>query len=328
MVESVRRPRILSSGNGTSTTTTSDCRCSEDGAGEAFASLLSSGDRSCQTQEGEDGIIPTSSKVGCVPLTYGRGCTTHDAFYDGGSRQWCYVKSREGCMSDEDQRIYASYFFESAEETLYYSYTACGEEDWTDRLEREKTLGGATILAATPQAYFPPYHYKRGPDGEVLSVAGDEYWNASVPYEGVMIDYLRELQELSGGDFEVEWTHGSRASRRVHPSSAYTASVQDIADGTVDLAVGPIWVTADRLRLAQVGTGVDVELPSNSLTFECSVHHDCRLLEDGAYHPPPGGQHVPLATGLEGPRAVRAGRLAHDGARHTHHGDTVGLVLS
>ena len=253
----MRRPRILSSGNGTSTTTTSDCRCSDDGAGEAFASLLSSGDRSCQTQAGEDGIIPTSSKVGCVPLTYGRGCTTHDAFYDGGSRQWCYVKSREGCMSDEDQRIYASYFFESAEETLYYSYTACGEEDWTDRLEREKTLGGATILAATPQAYFPPYHYKRGPDGEVLSVAGDEYWNASVPYEGVMIDYLRELQELSGGDFEVEWTHGSRASRRVHPSSAYTASVQDIADGTVDLAVGPIWVTADRLRLAQYTIIVD-----------------------------------------------------------------------
>lgn len=257
MVEGVRRRRILSAGNGTATTTTSGCRCSEDGAGEAFSSLASSGDRSCQTQSGLDGVIPSSSKVGCVPLTYGRGCAPHDAFYDGGSRPWCYVTSRDGCTADEGQRIYASYFFESAEDTLYYSYTACGGEDWTDRLEREKTLGGATVLAATPQAYFPPYHYKRGPDGGVLSAAGDEYWNTSVPYEGVMVDYLRELQDLSGGDFEVEWTHGSRASKRVHPSSAYTASVQDIADGTVDLAVGPIWITAERLQLAQYTMIVD-----------------------------------------------------------------------
>ena len=256
MVEGGRR-RILSAGNVTSTTT-SGCRCSEDGASEAFSSLASSGDRSCRTQAGEDGIIPASNRVACVPLAYGRGCAPHDAFYDGESgRSWCYVSSREGCAADPDQRAYASYFFESADETLYYSYTVCGEEDWTDGHERQKTLGGATILATTPQAYFPPYHYKRGPDGEVLSAAGEEYWNTSVPYEGVMVDYLRELQDLSDGDFEIEWTHGSRASKRVHPSSAYTASVQDIADGTVDLAVGPIWITAERLQLAQYTMIVD-----------------------------------------------------------------------
>lgn len=65
-----------------------------------------------------------------------------------------------------------------------------------------------------------------------------------------MIDYLDQLQELADGDFNVEWTFGSKASKLVHPSSSYTAIVQDVKDGIIDLAVGPIWITGERLSLS------------------------------------------------------------------------------
>ena len=58
-------------------------------------------------------------------------------------------------------------------------------------------------------------------------------FKCSVPHEGVHIDFVKSLQDISGGDFTVEYTHGSRASRLVHPSSPGTAAVQDVADGLV-----------------------------------------------------------------------------------------------
>ena len=45
-----------------------------------------------------------------------------------------------------------------------------------------------------------------------------------------MVDYLYELKALAGCDFRVEWTHGSRASKLVHPSSSCTAVIQDARD--------------------------------------------------------------------------------------------------
>ena len=42
---------------------------------------------------------------------------------------------------------------------VFWSHTACDDgDDWAN--VRRKTLEGATVLATTPQAYFPPYHYK------------------------------------------------------------------------------------------------------------------------------------------------------------------------
>ena len=55
----------------------------------------------------------------------------------------------------------------------------------------------------------------------------------SVPHEGVHIDFVKSLQDISGGDFAVEYIHGSRASRLAHPSSPGSAAVQDVVDGIV-----------------------------------------------------------------------------------------------
>lgn len=60
---------------------------------------------------------------------------------------------------------------------------------------------------------------------------------------------MKAIERISGGDFKVEYTHGSRASHVVHPASGGTARVQDVADGLVDMSVAPIWITAERLRM-------------------------------------------------------------------------------
>ena len=65
----------------------------------------------------------------------------------------------------------------------------------------------------------------------------------SIPYEGIVMNYIQSLEALAEGDFSIEYTHGSRGSKLAHPSSSFTAVVQDIANGLVDIGAGPFWVT-------------------------------------------------------------------------------------
>ena len=134
----------------------------------------------------------------------------------------------------------------------FYSYTTCDPSiaDWSS-IPPKQTLGGITIMATCPTAYFPPYNYKRSPTGDILVVAGEGHYDNrwacfcnnssitdystkchhnmtfclwhSVPYEGVLINYLKSLEEISNGDFSLSFTYGSKASELVHPKSAYTA---------------------------------------------------------------------------------------------------------
>lgn len=52
-----------------------------------------------------------------------------------------------------------------------------------------------------------------------------------MPYEGVLVNYLNALQDIADGDFEIDYSYGSKASQRIHPTSAYNAAVQDVHDG-------------------------------------------------------------------------------------------------
>lgn len=60
----------------------------------------------------------------------------------------------------------------------FYSYTTCGStlEDWA-RIPPLQTLGGITLTAASPKKYFTPYMFKRSPSGDILTTAGNEYYN-------------------------------------------------------------------------------------------------------------------------------------------------------
>ena len=93
--------------------------------------------------------------------------------------------------------------------------------------------------------------YKRDSNGGILTERGDEYYNDSIPFEGVYIHYLKQIMEVSDGDIKsLNFTHRSKVSDIEHPTSTYTAAVQEIQDGFIDMAVGSFWVTPQRLRMA------------------------------------------------------------------------------
>jgi len=95
-------------------------------------------------------------------------------------------------------------------------------------------------------------HYKKDPfSEEVLFRPGNEFYDDNIPYEGIYITYIKKIQEVSGGDIQnINFTYRSQASSLVHPGSSFTAAVQDLEDGLVDMAVGPFWITAQRLRMS------------------------------------------------------------------------------
>ena len=103
---------------------------------------------------------------------------------------------------------------------------------------------GVVILASVPTYQYPTI-YKRDPvSGDPLTVVGSEYYNNSIGYEGIFPDYIKSIVGISKGDIKnVSYTYRSRSSNILHPASSYTATVQDIEDGLIDMGVAPFWVT-------------------------------------------------------------------------------------
>ena len=95
------------------------------------------------------------------------------------------------------------------------------------------------IYCRAVPAYVLPMMYKRDSSGEIIppEETGDEYFDDSIPYEGLYINYAKSIMEISNGDIRsMNFTHPSRASIILHPTSKFTAAVQDIEDGLVDMA--------------------------------------------------------------------------------------------
>jgi hypothetical protein len=137
---------------------------------------------------------------------------------------------------------------------LYYSYTTCNSTgaDWErykkEQLPADKVLGAVSLLSLATNVM--PFGFKRGPTGDILSSTSPAYKNDSVPYQGVYIDYINELIGISNGDIRmINYTHKSNAASVMNPTSTGTATVQDVADGLVNLAVGPYWITGERLKM-------------------------------------------------------------------------------
>lgn len=64
------------------------------------------------------------------------------------------------------------------------------------------------------------------------------------------MNYINNILRVTDGDIkEISFTHRSKANGNLHPTSSYTAAVQDIEDGIADMAIGPFWITAQRLRM-------------------------------------------------------------------------------
>ena len=219
-----------------------------------FESLA--GDRSCETLTGEEGVL-LDLDGSCVEYTYGSaGCLRYDLINDKDCQvslngttvppycfqAWCYV-DRDACKRDSEEEIRASDVLPN--QGLFYSYSTCdgSSEAWIDHLEgtspQQNVLNGRQLLVAVPSLQLP-HLFKRDAEGNVvLDSRGDEYYNDTSPFYGVYISYMKDLVRVSNGDIGgLNFTHVSRASNVEHPSLSYTAAVQDIANGLVDM-VGP-----------------------------------------------------------------------------------------
>lgn len=173
----------------------------------------------------------------------------------------------ESCKNNSTERVHRSDYLGSTSELffpdedgadIFYSYTTCNSTgvDWeTYKTEQagihsvDKVLGGITIVS-TPIYAITPMVYKRGTDGEILDKRAPEYKIDSVPFEGMYIEYARELMSITNGDIAmINYTHRSNSADVNHPDSPGTATVQDIADGLIDMAIGPFWITGERLKM-------------------------------------------------------------------------------
>lgn len=223
--------------------------------------LASLDERSCTTSDGQSGVLLEVSGP-CVNYNFGSSiCSPHELDVDRNcltssnesipeycSRSWCYVDAMT-CMGTEE-RVYRSQSFPADSGVdIFYSYSTCGSSpaDWFEGTH--SALGEVKMKAITAAYNIMPWVYKQNYEGEIPVVPGDEYYDNDMPYGGVHINFVKSLQNVADGDFTVEFIHGSKASRKVHPSSPGTAAVQDVADGLVDIAVGPIWITGGRLKM-------------------------------------------------------------------------------
>mmetsp|Transcript_2090 Transcript_2090/g.4481 ORF Transcript_2090/g.4481 Transcript_2090/m.4481 type:complete len:745 (+) Transcript_2090:84-2318(+) len=237
------------------------CRCLN-----KTAELASLTERACTTSSGAPGVTLTLRSGSCAPLNYGSNiCQPHDLVDDATCdvsqannsdipsycfQSWCYVDA-DACVRDTDNAVYrSSYFPVESGVDMFYSYDACNStgNSWMEFVER-RALGGIHIKASVP-SYLEPMIFKRDGEGNIIDEPGEEYYDNSVPYEGAYMNYIKEIMRIAKGDItNVTYTYKSRSSTLKHPSSHYTAAVQDIENGLVDMSVGPFWITVERLRM-------------------------------------------------------------------------------
>ncbi|KAL7491052.1 hypothetical protein ACHAWT_000530, partial [Skeletonema menzelii] len=228
-----------------------------------LASLLDN--RDCTTANGLPGIYLTLGGS-CVAYDYGSSaCLQHDLIHDPICQgdpstavvrpwcfqSWCFVDANS-CKKNSEEVIYKSSYF-PPQYDIFYSYSTCNSTDYfTQSTDTLSVAGGVNITAAVPTFQHPMMN-KQLPDGTILWTRTEDrkyYYDDTIPYGGIYIDYINSIVKLSDGDIQnVTFTHTSRASAKQHPRSSFTAAVQDVENGLVDMAVGPFWITGQRLKM-------------------------------------------------------------------------------
>ena len=157
-------------------------------------------------------------------------------------RAFCYVDAKT-CKRYSEERVYRSGYFGYDENIdVYYSYSTCNStaDDWLeveDDIVGSRALGGIDIEAwvifctylvslflfmcltcyiailyrAVP-TYLNPYMYKMDGEGEILLDRGDEYYDDSIPYDGVFIHFAKQIMEGPN-----QYTNGTSISLTTPP---------------------------------------------------------------------------------------------------------------
>lgn len=189
--------------------------------------------------------------VFCYDLEYGTSeCKTWDAGLKpdcDGSRPekyckeaWCYVNATT-CRASEKIYVQSSWF-----KGLYYSYSTCDshETPWRNS-EISQKLQGKVVKIAYPMSYFPNFYRKDAEGNPITSYDGDKV-NGTGDYLGIYPEYWKMLEEAGGFTSKPQFVSlGSRAIQ----SSSWTACVQDVMNGIVDICPGDFWNTPERYSM-------------------------------------------------------------------------------
>jgi len=193
------------------------------------------------------------------PVGYGSGeCRTWDSFRQEClarsppswcTQTWCYV----GLTSCFHSRIYYRRSLDfPLVNGLYYSYSTCSSSQPSSAYldyRASTALAGQDVRVSVPYSW-PPYYYKRDPTtGLAYTGAGDIYENASIPWEGAFISFLRAVvNNTPWGNVSIVTVSG--AALALYPGMRWTAAVQDVNSELADFAVADFWVTVDRAELS------------------------------------------------------------------------------
>jgi len=150
---------------------------------------------------------------------------------------------------------------------LLLLYRTCAADDTGDfALEYSKATttipydgSGEVFRVGIPTMVYP-MHFKRDATGAVvLGVEDPLYFDDSVPWEGIMIDYMDAL--LSVAPYAgFNYTFTTPVSRLAFPGSKWTATVFDVTKHVVDMGGTDFWVTAERTAMTAFASAFSIDL--------------------------------------------------------------------
>jgi len=153
--------------------------------------------------------------------------------------RYCYVDA-EKCRNSTEM-VYTSDSFPFLSTSLHFSYTTCGSKDFPPSSIAIDTSGGKMVKGTVVGSEFP-LQYKLD-DGLLVPWGGPQVFNDSIPWSGLLINYLNDLNQ---DVIEIELispTGGSMVS-----GHSYDSSIKDIESGISSFGVGLFWVTTERLQ--------------------------------------------------------------------------------
>lgn len=194
----------------------------------------------------------------CYPLSYGINCASHDKNLeplcndpnnelDFCGEPFCFVDPSKCKFSKNDDYARSSLF-----PNLYYSYTTCGSSDKWSNFVVETELNGATLRVGVPALSFPA-HFKMDTNGNPINAVKDI--NEGVgEFQGMYIELLNDV--AARANFTIQYESVAAGTVKEYNGNTWSACVQDVGRGLLDLCVGNFWETTPRRQIAQFSTPI------------------------------------------------------------------------
>eukprot|EP00802_Teleaulax_amphioxeia_P007908 Tamp_07916.p1 GENE.Tamp_07916~~Tamp_07916.p1 ORF type:complete len:713 (+),score=98.31 Tamp_07916:42-2141(+) len=222
------------------------------------------------------------------PATYGlQGCQAYDAKLanaltgcTGAAGQpafcedkWCYVDPAtcainkrtceeaggvRGGYVDPACRLrshFKSAVLESEGADLFFSYQTCGERDLFSEASIQKSVAGRKMTAVVSPTGLPPWIVRPSlltdADFEAKSPGRWKGLSGTLPklVDAIARDHEPPLEITLLDGWRSDQSMEIQKTLRGNAASSYTACVQDVAVGKVDICISDFWVTAERLQL-------------------------------------------------------------------------------